>query len=126
MVKWLFRGAVIAFFAGLGGVVAVKMGSEAMAVVVGVVLGVAGTLPVALLVLYAARRAEPRPAEKPVEPPPAPQWPQGSLGPAQQPQIIVVSPPQMPAPPRAMGGWYPQQAALPPVQREFNIIGEDG
>lgn len=126
MVKWLFRGAVIAFFAGLGGVVAVKMGSEAMAVVVGVVLGVVGTLPVALLILYAARRAEPRPTEKSVEPPVAQPWQQPGLSPAQQPQIIVVSPPQMPAPPRGMAGWYPQQAALPPVQREFNIIGEDG
>ncbi|MFN8483611.1 MAG: hypothetical protein U0768_11270 [Anaerolineae bacterium] len=124
--KWLFRGAVIAFFAGLGGAVAVRMGSEAMAVVVGVVLGVAGALPVALLVLYAARRSEPRPAEKPAEPQPAQPWQQPGLGPAQQPQIIVVSPPQMAAPPRGMGGWYPQQAALPPVQREFNIIGEDG
>ncbi|MFN8475188.1 MAG: hypothetical protein U0822_23600 [Anaerolineae bacterium] len=124
--NWLFRGAVIAFFAGLGGAVAVRMGSEAMAVVVGVVLGVAGTLPVALLILYAVRRAEPRESEKPSVQPAGQPWQQASLGPAAPPpQIIVVPQAQMPMPPRSMGGWYPQQPALPPVQREFNIIGED-
>ncbi len=124
--KWLFRGAVIAFFAGLGAAVAIRIGSEAMAVVVGVVLGIVGTLPVALLVLYAARRSEPREAEKPQTGTALQPWQGQGMAPAAPPQIIVVPTAQMPPMPRNMGGWYPQQAALPPVQREFNIVGEDG
>ena len=122
--KWLLRGAVIAFFAGLGAAVAIRMGSEAMAVVVGVVLGIVGALPVALLVLYAARRSEPREVERPQTQTALQPWQQPNMAPAAPPQIIVVPTAQMPMP-RSMGGWYPQQAALPPVQREFNIIGED-
>ena len=123
--KWLFRGAVIAFFAGLGAAVAIRMGSEAMAVVVGVVLGIVGTLPVALLVLYAARRSEPREVERPQAQTALQPWQQPNMAPAAPPQIIVVPTAQMPTMGRGMGGWYPQQAALPPVQREFNIVGED-
>ncbi len=124
--KWLFRGAVIAFFVGLGAAVAIRMGSEAMAVVVGVVLGVVGTLPVALMVLYAARRSEPREAPKPPQQTALQPWQQQpGMGPVAPPQIVVVPMAQMPVPQRGMGGWYPQQTALPPVQREFNIVGEE-
>lgn len=60
---WILTAA---FLAGLGVVIGTRMSTEAMGVVVGVVLGVAACIPMALLVmLFANRREERRPAEQP-------------------------------------------------------------
>ena len=115
----LIRLCVVVFFGALGVAVGYRLSSEAMAVVVGVVVGVLATLPVALLVLYAMRRPERPVVERAPEPttlapqPPAPV----------QPQILVVPAP-MPTPPPMPRGWYGAPTQMP-VERQFQIYGED-
>lgn len=116
------RGLVIsslcAFMLGLGAIVAYRLHSEAIAVVAGVVCGVAATLPISLLVLYAARRSQAQPASPaPAAPPTQPT----------QPQVIVVAP----GLPQSQTGWpYPSlpSAGEPPrpqrPPRDFTIIGD--
>lgn len=93
--------------------VAKRMSSDAMAVVVGMVCGVAASIPTSLLMLLLARRddAENAPA---------------SAGMPQVPNIMIVNPP-MPNP----GLYYPNasgMAYLPPAAsgsaRQFEILGE--
>jgi len=114
----LVIACLIAFALGLGVTVAYRMQTEAMAVVVGVVCGVSGTIPVSLLVLYAARSAARE--EKPAPTPPPAQQPQ-------TPQIIVVSPS---LPPQGSQWPYPpafpaDPGALSRPSRDFTIIGDD-
>lgn len=122
----LFRLCLVAFCAGLGAVVALKLGTEAMAVVVGVLMGVFSSLPVALLVLYATRR-------KPVDasdegdasvsrlpqvlPPPLPQ-------PPSMPQIVVVPAPSLPGY-RPMPAHWETPTVPSPAPREFHVVGDD-
>ncbi len=112
----LVIACLVAFALGLGVTVAYRMQTEAMAVVVGVLCGVGGTIPVSLLVLYAARSSREEPKQAP--PPPAQQ--------PQQPQIIVVSPS---LPPQNSQWPYPtfppDPTALSRPARDFTIIGDD-
>ncbi len=125
------RLCLIAFSAALGIAVAYRLTPEAMAVVVGVLMGVLASLPIALIVIYAMRRPvaarEPEAPARP-EPPtvhptaypaPAHGLPQG----APAPQIVVVPMPQA-AMPRQMAGMW-SQAMPAPAPRDFHIIGED-
>ena len=113
----LIRLSVLVFFGALGVAVGYRLSADAMAVIVGVVVGVLASLPVAVLVLYASRRPE-RQSERVVEPtalapqPPAPV----------QPQILVVPAP-MPSQPMPRG-WYGQPPPAP-IERQFQIYGEE-
>ncbi len=127
--------AAVAFVAGavtLAVLIGQRMSTDAMAVVIGVVVGVAASIPTSLLVVVATRGsresarpvAAPRPpASMPSPPPPTP-------------QIIVVSPPVSQAgystePWRTGSSALPQ---LPPPQdpffvadtrRRYKVVGED-
>ncbi len=122
----LFRLCLIAFCAGLGAVVALKLGTEAMAVVVGALMGVLSSLPVALLVLYATRR---RPIGSGDEgDAPGPRLPQ-IVTPAVPhqppvPQIVVVPAPSLPGY-RPMPSYWEMPAGPPPAPREFHVVGDD-
>lgn len=87
----LVAGAV-----GFGAVVANRLGTETLAVVVGLVCGVAGAIPSSLLVLYATRQRS-RPAEP--EPSPAPGMPGYPYGGVMMPPVVMMMPSQPAAPP---------------------------
>lgn len=114
----LVVACLVAFALGLGVTVAYRMHAEALAVVAGVVCGVGVTIPVSLLVIYAARSARDEPKAAPLAP---------AQPPPQQPQIIVVSP----GLPQPNGQWpYPTYPpadpnALARPSRDFTIIGDD-
>lgn len=122
----LFRLCLVAFAAGLGVVVALKLGTEAMAVVVGVLMGIFSSLPVAILILYATRR-------KPPEAEPADEtraWQAGPAIPAAppqaptMPQIVVLSAPNAPAY-RPAPPYWEMPGAPAPAPREFHVVGDD-
>ncbi len=109
--------AAIIFAATLAYVVGVRLSESAMAVVIGVVFGVAASIPMSLILVFALRRAdsprEPRTAD------------------SERPTIIVA-PPAMP--PGQPSGWGTGQMYLPPLYdepegetrgRRFRIVGED-
>jgi len=120
--------AIVAAGVALAVVIGQRMSTDAMAVVVGVAVGVMASIPTSLLVMAAMRRAQPgytRPErdERPsVAPPPA------------QPQIYIVNPgagPGQPAAPWLTGG---VQAQLPPpagypwtpeTNRRYKVVGQD-
>lgn len=139
-------GIVLALILGAG-VMAYEIGSrlsdEAIMMIAGVSCGIVASIPVSLGLLIALTRdrtsyaaddtadLEPEPAPYTIYRPAAPQPPQVPQFPQQQPQIIVVAPPQSQLPPNfAPYGNYlspPQLNALPaPMQeRTFKIVGED-
>ncbi|MCW5879743.1 MAG: hypothetical protein KIS91_02240 [Anaerolineae bacterium] len=122
----LFRLCLVAFCAGLGAVVALKLGSEAMAVVVGVLMGVLSSLPVALLVLYATRRQSADSGDEGDAP--ASRLPQvvAPTVPYQppMPQIVVVPAPSLPGY-RPMPSYWETPATPPLAPREFHVVGDD-
>lgn len=123
------RLCLVAFSAALGIAVAYRLSPEAMAVVVGVLMGVLASLPIALIVIYAMRRpVPPRDEDAPArpEPPVAHPMPYPAHGlphSAPAPQIVVVPMPQAPMPRQMAGMW--SQAMPAPAPRDFHIIGED-
>lgn len=123
--RLFLRLCLVAFSAGLGVAVAYRLGTEAMAVVVGVLMGVLATLPVAILVLYTMRRAKAEEDEaaeardiKPAVPVATP-MPQPV-----QPQIVFMPASQLPSS-YAHPQWWGQAATPAPAPREFHIVGDD-
>jgi hypothetical protein len=125
---WTMLG--LAFFVTLAVVVAQRMSAEAMAVMVGVIAGVAASIPTSLIVVwFALRTSVPRIAPEAAPPTVA----RGSEQ-AQTARVVVMAPTQ----PGPAAGWqnvagypvpvYPGYAApalvappLPP--RQFTVIG---
>ena len=123
--RWIIGVAIVAGGMTLAVVVGQRMSTDAMAVVIGVVFGVAASIPTSLLVVAATRgRREPTHLSGPDPRPPAVD---------SRPQIYVVTPPthagdgqvapwlqssmQPPLPPAGYG-----QAESP---RRFRVVGED-
>lgn len=142
----LRSGIVLALITGVA-VLAYQIGSrlsdEAIMTIAGVSCGIVASIPVSIGLLIALTRErtayadeeyvepEPVPAPYNVYRPAMPSQPQFPTAP-QQPQIIVVSPPQQQLPPNFVPyGNYLQPPgannALPaPMQeRNFKIVGED-
>lgn len=147
-------GLVVAFIVAAA-VMAYQIGSrlsnEAIMTIVGVACGIGASIPVSIGLLIALTRErttynapeeyiEPEPAPTPYNVYRAPNPPQPtltgahttpSLSASQQPQIIVIAPPQQQLPQNfAPYGNYLQPPALnalpPPMQeRNFKIVGED-
>lgn len=119
-----FRLFVIAFGLGFGAVVAYRLGAEALSVIAGALIGIGGSLPVALLILYALRRSD----KKSTAPAESGWTPYAATPPhAPLPQIIVVGgQPGAPAP-YGYGLPAPQIAAPPPpaTNSRFNLIPYD-
>lgn len=139
----LLRGGLLAALIVGIGVFAYEVGSrlsdEAVMTLVGVTCGILAAVPISIGLLIALTRPraqyadeyvepypEPAPVSYPTYRPPAPPTQQNP----QQPQIIVVAPPQMPMSPNY--GAYPNYllpphtGGAPPMQeRNFKIVGED-
>ena len=110
--------AAIIFAATLAYVVGVRLSESAMAVVIGVLFGVAASIPMSLVLVFALQRGS------------ACRESRGSSGP-QQPTIIVA-PPAIPShQANPWGGNVADQMYLPPLddgemsapRRSFRIIG---
>lgn len=113
--------AAIIFAATLAYVVGVRLSESAMAVVIGVVFGVAASIPMSLILLFALRRAD------------AYREPRTSSG-RQQPTIIVAPPP---IPGNQVNPWGSMsgQVYLPPFEdeadgqsarrRRFRVVGDN-
>lgn len=100
-----------------------RMSTDAMAVVIGVVFGVAASIPTSLLIVAATR--SPRPREDPyrsVGPDPRP--------PA-QPNIYIVNPPtgtmlgSQPRPQLPEPYSFAMPTTVMPAERRYTIVGDD-
>lgn len=106
----------LAFSVTLAVVIGLRLSDQAMAVIVGVIAGVAASIPTSLIVVWLATRSAPGSLarrERPAEPDP-------------EPRVIVVAPPYPPAAaplpdPRAAG----PASAAPERRRSFTVIGGD-
>lgn len=118
--RTIFGLMVIAGGVALAVVIGQRLSSDAMAVMLGVVFGVAAAIPTSLLVIVATRgRRDQEPSSRRSDfvPPPAP------------PQIYIVNPGQAPSlhQPQARGELLHRADDLYTAQpaRRFKIVGED-
>jgi hypothetical protein len=112
----MLLGAV--FVGVLAVVVAKQMSAEAMAVVVGVICGVAAAIPTSLLLLVVLTRSERRRFEEDERRRRASQ--------GQYPPVVVIqggSPHSLPAGPQA--GYWPSPAPGPLEDRRWQVVGGD-
>ena len=111
--RYLVLLPLIAFAITLGIIIGERLSQAAMIVVIGVVAGIAASLPTSLLTAWlVARKTMPTSAAS--APLPAPPRAPSS----EEPRILVVHAPAMPAAPATL---YPEMAREP---RRFNIIGD--
>ncbi|MGH2522136.1 MAG: hypothetical protein ACRDH2_06500 [Anaerolineales bacterium] len=117
---WLIFG--LAFFVTLGVIVGQRLSSEAMAVMVGVVAGVAASIPTSLIVVWFATRTT---MPRMVEPRPAPEASRAAE--RAEPRIVVMASPPAPmgAPSayQTMAGYPPQAYGAYPMQPGFDPRG---
>jgi len=126
--RYLWMAFGLAFSVTLAIIVGQRMSAEAMAVMVGVIAGVAASIPTSLIVVgFAARTTMLRPAPEAPAPAPAPRVAEPA-----QPRIVVMAPPAPQMGYQNFAGYpspaYPAyappalaQPALPP--RQFTVIG---
>ena len=111
-------GTLLAFAVALAGVVGSRMSTEAMAVVVGVVCGVAAAIPMSLLILLVSRRRDRQVEDYAMRGQKA-----GRYG--AYPPVVVI---QGGSPPRneLLPPYYPTQLPTQELaQREFHLVGEE-
>jgi hypothetical protein len=105
-----FWGA-LAFCGVFAIVVGVRLEQAALTAIVGVVCGVAASIPTSLLIVALLHKQDDKRYRR-------------DLKRASQPHVVVVTPQSLPQTQR-QDGW-PAEYALPvPGQRQFSIIGED-
>jgi hypothetical protein len=110
---------LLAFAVTLAAVVGNRMSAEAMAVVVGVVCGVAAAIPMSLLILLVSRRRD-RDVEAY-----GPYGQHGARSGAYPPVVVIQG--GTPAPNHLMPPYYSTQLMThEPTQRRFHIVGEGG
>ncbi|MFQ5575805.1 MAG: hypothetical protein ACE5G8_02325 [Anaerolineae bacterium] len=98
------------FMVALGIVVGMRMSADAMAIVIGIALGLVATIPTTLLLVFTLRQQ-------------SKQQSQAHQPTSQYPPVVVVN-----APPNghAYGGGTPGGALLPPAgERSFKVVGQD-
>jgi hypothetical protein len=103
----------IVFMITLAVVIGTRMSSDAIAVLVGVIAGVAASVPTALLLMAVTRRREEEFEE------PYYQEPQR----ASSPPVIVVAPGNVPQSFPQYPANYPYQMPPPSHQRQFRVMG---
>jgi len=113
-IKQIAAALGLVFAVTLAIIVGKQMTTEAMAVVIGVVCGVAAGIPTSVLLLVAlGRRDSLRPREEAAR-----------QAPASYPPVVVIQgggmQPQLPAP---SGGYWPAPNAAPLVSRQFHVVG---
>ncbi len=101
------------FLVALVVVIGTRMSSDAIAVLVGVIAGVAASVPTALLLIAVTR---PRVNEEPEVHEQRRQM---------SPPVIVVAPGSVPQVMPQYGGAYPQQLPSVPSRRRFRVMGYD-
>ena len=102
----------LAFMVTLGVVIGTRMSSDAIAVLVGVIAGVAASIPCALLLMAVTRRREPEHVEE--------REPSRHAG----PPVIVVTPGTSPQQlPSYVPYGYPADQS--PNRRQFRVMGYD-
>lgn len=104
--KTLLPLLMLGFGVALAVIIGQRMSTDAMAVVIGVAVGVAASVPTSLLLVALLRRERRSYRE---EPPPAPAYPS-----FQQPNFIVLDPAQL------MAQRNLQQPQIPPPPVEFS------
>lgn len=114
---WLVLG--LAFFITLAVIVGQRLSAEAMAVIVGVVAGVAASIPTSLIVVWIAMRSVGVRSEPLAHP--------MAEAPRSDPRIVVVSPP-MSGPMMGQTSYAPSTmpmafAPYPAAPRRFTVIG---
>jgi hypothetical protein len=104
------------FVGVLAVIVAKQMSAEAMAVVIGVICGVAAAIPTSLLLLVVLTRNERRRYEQEDQ--------KGRQG--QYPPVVVIQggAPQA-LPPGAPAGYWPSPAPGPMTDRQWQVVGGD-
>lgn len=107
---------VMAFSVTLAVMIGQRLSGQTLAVIVGVVAGVAASIPTSLIVVWLATRS--------VAPPPRENAYHRE---AEAPRIVVVQPPAAPPAAGYDPGYSMPPPAPPPVpgRRPFNIIGGD-
>lgn len=107
-------GLGVVFVGLLAIVVAKQMSAEAMAVVVGVICGVAAAIPTSLLLLVVLTRSERRQAEE--------ERRRGRYGHGQYPPVVVIQggTSQGALPP---AGYWPSPAPGPLDDRQWELVG---
>ncbi|HIQ01503.1 MAG TPA: hypothetical protein EYH30_05170 [Anaerolineales bacterium] len=108
-IRVLVGVVLVTFAVTLAVVIGQRLSDQAMAVLSGAVCGVGASIPTSLLIIWVTRRRE---EQRPTRP---------AAGP--YPPVVVVQPPAQPAMPSAQQSGY-MAPYLPPVQREFTIVGE--
>ncbi len=106
----------LVFAITLAVIVGRKMSTEAMAVVIGVVCGVAAGIPTSILLLVAFTRRDRQRNEEMEQ-----TRRQGTY-----PPVVVIqggSPQALPQGPQA--GYWPASPSGPPVQRQWHVVGGD-
>ncbi|MEM7033505.1 MAG: hypothetical protein AAF629_28395 [Chloroflexota bacterium] len=102
------------FVLGLAVTMAIRMTSDAMAVIVGIILGMLATVPTSLLLLYLLRQREQQQLD-----------PRSAYQTGQYPPVVVVN-----SPPNSnfggIGNANPQ-SFLPaaPAERSFTVVGQE-
>jgi hypothetical protein len=99
-------------------VVVKEMSTEAMAVIIGVVCGIAAGIPTSVLLLLALTRRNRRQIDETEQ--------EGAYGARNYPPVVVIqggTPPALPQGPQA--GYWPAPQPGPRVSREFKVVGGD-
>jgi len=111
--KWFIPVACLVFVVTLAVVIGQRMSTDAMAVVIGVIFGVAASIPTSLLIIAASRRSI---ADRAMT--------DRSNYERYMPPVIVLSPgmqqPSWPSQPLNVPPF------IPPTERRFYIVGDDG
>ena len=106
----------VIFVVTLAIVVGKRMSAEAMAVVVGVVCGVAASIPTSVLLLLAVSRRERQPVDDRAQ----------AGAERSYPPVVVVQGGGHPGlPPGAGAGYWPTAMSGPAAQRDFHVVGGD-
>jgi hypothetical protein len=106
----------LVFAVTLAVIVGRQMTTEAMAVVVGVVCGVAAGIPTAVLLLVAMTRRDSLRSREDA----------ARQAPANYPPVVVIQGGGMqPQQPALTGGYWPAPSAAPLVGRQFHVVGGD-
>lgn len=110
--------AIVAGGVTLAVIIGNRMSAEAMSVVIGVVFGVAASIPTSLLIVAATRgRRSEESYYRSLGPDPQPR--------TQQPNIYIVNPGVQPAQPARPQLPEPYSYAMPQLERRFTVVGDE-
>ncbi len=106
----------LVFAVALAVVVGKQMSTEAMAVVIGVVCGVAASIPTALLLVVAITRRDRQRLEEAERQARQTGYP---------PVVVIQGGTPQSLPMGLQAGYWPAPSPGPPVQRQFHVVGGD-